>query len=333
MLIINDYTLSLNKSCYSLFIVFKRGQVQNSSYKVSSTFHKLFILVAYTIAIAPNKQMERRDLMKKKLNRVLSCLVIGGLLLASGSAVLAASDTETQSAAPAVRASGPRGAGMEDNLKEVLDSLVSSSSITQEQADQLLALQAEKQAQMKSQWEEIKNLTPEERKSTNTEKPINRAGIFSDAVEQGIITEAEQETICNALAANDTATQSAASAVRAPGPRGAGMEDNLKEVLASLVSSSSITQEQADQLLALQAERQAQMKSQWEKIKDLTPEERKSMNSEKPTNRSSIFSDAVEQGIITEAERETICNALAEARQEQPRQNCRKGSPNSSVKG
>ena len=261
--------------------------------------------------------MERRDLMKKKLNRVLSCLVIGGLLLASGSAVLAASDTETQSAAPAVRASGPRGAGMEDNLKEVLDSLVSSSSITQEQADQLLALQAEKQAQMKSQWEEIKNLTPEERKSTNTEKPINRAGISSDAVEQGIITEAEQETICNALAANDTATQSAASAVRAPGPRGAGMEDNLKEVLASLVSSSSITQEQADQLLALQAERQAQMKSQWEKIKDLTPEERKSMNSEKPTNRSSIFSDAVEQGIITEAERETICNALAEARQEQ----------------
>ena len=144
--------------------------------------------------------MERRDLMKKKLNRVLSCLVIGGLLLASGSAVLAASDTETQSAAPAVRASGPRGAGMEDNLKEVLDSLVSSSSITQEQADQLLALQAERQAQMKSQWEKIKDLTPEERKSMNSEKPTNRSSIFSDAVEQGIITEAERETICNALA-------------------------------------------------------------------------------------------------------------------------------------
>jgi polyhydroxyalkanoate synthesis regulator phasin len=293
MLIINDYTLSLNKSCYSLFIVFKRGQVQNSSYKVSSTFHKLFILVAYTIAIAPNKQMERRDLMKKKLNRVLSCLVIGGLLLASGSAVLAASDTETQSAAPAVRASGPRGAGMEDNLKEVLDSLVSSSSITQEQADQLLALQAEKQAQMKSQWEEIKNLTPEERKSTNTEKPINRAGIFSDAVEQGIITEAERETICNALAE----------------ARQEQRQAELQERFAELVSQGIISQEQADTIIVQIQKAAAVQQAELEKVKDMSAEERQQYLQSKG-EKANLLDDLIADGTLTQAQADDVAKLM-----------------------
>ena len=237
--------------------------------------------------------MERRDLMKKKLNRVLSCLVIGGLLLASGSAVLAASDTETQSAAPAVRASGPRGAGMEDNLKEVLDSLVSSSSITQEQADQLLALQAERQAQMKSQWEKIKDLTPEERKSMDSEKPTNRSSIFSDAVEQGIITEAERETICNALAE----------------ARQEQRQAELQERFAELVSQGIISQEQADTIIVQIQKAAAVQQAELEKVKDMSAEERQQYLQSKG-EKANLLDDLIADGTLTQAQADDVAKLM-----------------------
>ncbi|MEN6326668.1 MAG: hypothetical protein ABFD18_10760 [Syntrophomonas sp.] len=291
---------------------------------------------------------------KKIFKRLFSGVLIGGLLLTSGGLVIADDQTTDQSSSkPAIQVHQFPGKGGEPMMQELsedtLDALVSAGTITQEQADKLQALveasvaeqkaraekfanltEEERQAlrdEQKAKAEEFKNLSEEERQALKDEKKSDRADVLSQAVTDGIITEAEADAIKNSI--QEIAAQERLAAEQ--------------KQLDTLVAAGTITQEQADKLLALvktnfeeqkakaeefknmtEEERQAlldEQKTKAEEFKNLSDEERQALKDQQKDKKGDLFSQAVDEGIITQTECDTIQQSMQEKAQEERQQN------------
>ncbi|MCR4430956.1 MAG: hypothetical protein NUV45_08070 [Tepidanaerobacteraceae bacterium] len=259
--------------------------------------------------------------MNQKLKAILGSVLIGGMLLTAGGAVLA--DTSTSDAsgnlktaigAPGKmmrgRMGGPMGmgifgpmdrgdkTGIKGNMEDVAKSLVEQGIITQETADKMTAYMEEKAAERKAEMDKMKDMTEEERKAYLEEKKASRTegkkDFLTEMVQAGILTQEQADAIKAYL-------EEQAQAKR---------QEQQKERLDNLVSQGLITQEQEQKIMEYYKAQEEERKAEMEKIKSMTEEERKAYFEEKKSSNSSAKPDhmqeLVEAGILTQDEADAI---------------------------
>ncbi len=272
--------------------------------------------------------MEKTRIFK----RLFSGVLIGGLLLSSGGLVIADDQTADQISSKAAiqgpQFPGKGGGPMVQELSEdTLDALVNAGTISQEQADKIQALVEANVAEQKAKAEEFKNMTEEERQALKDEQKSERVDLLSQAVTDGIITQSEADAIKNSIQEIQTQERLAAQ----------------QKQLDTLVAAGTITQEQADKLLALvktnieeqkakaeefknmtEEERQAlleEQKAKAEEFKNLSEEERQTLKDQQKEKKADLFSQAVDEAIITQAECDTIHQNIQEKAKQERQQN------------
>ncbi|MCX7772614.1 MAG: hypothetical protein N2376_05815, partial [Clostridia bacterium] len=147
----------------------------------------------------------------KKLNKLVSGLIIGGIILSTGTVAMAAGTKTTgqhnaangrTAIAGKMLKGGDKGAfgkGFADrDISTDLKALVSAGTITQGEADKIQALATQQAAARQAEMDKIKAMTDAERKAyfdaskTQAQKP---ADIYTQAVTNGIITQAKADAI------------------------------------------------------------------------------------------------------------------------------------------
>jgi len=245
--------------------------------------------------------MGNKDTMK----RFIGGLMIGGLLLGGGGFALAATTDTGVSSNSIATMGGPRMPGMigmnSEQLQSILDSLVSAGTITQAQADQIIAKEnqwaAERQnmkGQMKNKIENLKNMTPAERKANRDQNKPERVDIFTQLINDGTITQAQADSI-------RTAFQDKMAAER---------QEKFKTALNGLVEKNVINSEQStailNKLTAIRSGRQAQM----EATKDMTKEQRQAYFEANKPEKINPLAELVTAGTITQAQADQIAQVL-----------------------
>jgi hypothetical protein len=237
-----------------------------------------------------------------KLNKILSTLVIGGVILSTSVAALA-TETNTSAdtnngknrplAAGKMMRGGDRHKGfsdkgiMKNNIEDNLKALVSSGVITQDEADKLLALSNQEAATRQAEMDKVKNMTETERKAyfeaNKNQSREKKEDIFAKAVTNGIITQEKADAAESKLHETRTAER----------------EANLNEGLSGLVTAGTISQEQSDKILAyvntLKANKQAK-----------GTEQTAGQKSEKKSPLSALVDD----GTLTQAQLDEVSKVL-----------------------
>lgn len=252
---------------------------------------------------------------------MLSGLLVGGLLLTSGAIALAGdntNDSSTQSRPGfGQKMPGGRETGMsKDVLENVLNAQVDSGTLTQKEADALLAFMEEQNEQRQQQKQEQKSLTAEERKTLRDENQFEKTNLFAQAVELEIITQDQADAIQEAMR-----TQMQEN-------RQASFEKKLDE----LVADNTINQEQAEAILeqmeniateqhsnmekrkdlteAKRQEMMEQRKAEMEKIKNMTEAERQEYMQQNRPELPNPFQELVDNGTLTQEQAQAVQKAL-----------------------
>lgn len=231
----------------------------------------------------------------KKLNKIVTVLVIGGTLISSSAVAMASTSTaasgnslnnRTAIAGKGFKSGTGQGSiySSESNLKV----LVTAGILTQAEADKILELSKTQDAARQAEMDKVKNMTAEERKtyfeSLKGQTTQSKNDIFTLAVSKGIITQAKAD----------------AAKAKFQETRDTERTTKLTEGLKELVTAGTITQEQADKVLAyintLEASKPA---------KDTTSTEDKSSTSSK-----NLLSALVDNGTLTQAQLDAVTKAL-----------------------
>lgn len=86
--------------------------------------------------------------------------------------------------------------------------------------------------------------------------------------------------------------------------------NSVKEKLDSLVKSSVISQQQEENIINFMKEKEAARKAEMDKVKGMTEEERKAYFSEKSKTKTSLISDIVSKGIVSQQQADEISKVL-----------------------
>ena len=253
------------------------------------------------------------------LRGILSCFVIGGLLLSSAS--LALGDNSANKQAPAcksVHGAMHPGFMKPEIMNDVLKQLKSDQVLTQEQVDKLLTLMQENKEKkpipdkklIADEKEKLKTMTPEERHQYMKEKKIpgvpkdmkfNRdktrnhsPNPFGEAVSSGIITQAQADAIQQAIG-EQMAKQ---------------RQEQLQARLEVLVKQGSITSEQANAVIKEYASFQKERQTEMVKIKGMSPEEHREFMKDKKASRINPLKSLIEAGTLTQQQADQIMKTL-----------------------
>jgi hypothetical protein len=255
--------------------------------------------------------MERKEMMKK----LLGGLLIGGLVLGGGGLALAGSNdasTSGQSSSTApihgTRMPGIGKMNLEIN-QSILDSLVSAETLSQAQADTILAQAKQQETDRQAQMATMKSMTKAERETYCQANKPKKVDLLAQLVTDGTITPAQVDAI-------QTATQAKMQEQRQTG---------LDNALSGLEGKAVITSDQAtaikDQLTKLETTRQAQMQAsqdmtkaerqaQMENMKSMTAAQRQAyMQANKP-ELANPFAELVTAGTLTPAQADQVSQAL-----------------------
>jgi len=234
---------------------------------------------------------------KQRFNRWLAAALVGVFLLATGGLALAGDFTGAQTSPIAACPNGimvmkADPAARSAALQTVLGKLVADKTITQEQADKLVSYLKTRLDQRKAQREQMKNLTPEQRQALRKESPV-KVGFLDQAVADKVITREQAQAIRDALREQKQQSREAA----------------LQARMAELVKQGTINQNQADAAwAALQAHWQ-QQKAEFEKIKNLSAEERINYMKSKSAQDKHPLQELINNGTLTQEQAEQICPA------------------------
>lgn len=247
---------------------------------------------------------------KKKINKAIATLVIGGMLFGTSFISVAAKDTTSNSAVTKTRSTAAHFNHGEfnigDQLKTKLDALVTKGTITQVQETNVLAYFKAEATSRQAQFEKIKAMTPAQRQALrkdNTNKPQNA---FSELVKAGTITQVQADAIKGSFPSSNKGFRNPKAGVGRLGMMGM----NIKPQLDKLVTSNTITQDQETKIVAYFQNQINVMKTQMDKFKTMTQAERQSLIKDKATQMSSPFADMVKAGTITQAQADAIKASL-----------------------
>jgi hypothetical protein len=232
--------------------------------------------------------------------KVISTLVIAGVILTTGAVAFAAETTAgTESKGSRTVAEGKINKGgrkdkglfgkgiMKNNIEENLKVLVSSGIITQGESDKLLALSTKESEARQAEMDKVKNMTEAERKAyfeAKKEDSVEKKGdILTLAVSEGILTQAKADSAKAKLQETRSAEKKA----------------KLSEGLSSLVSSGTITKEQSDKILEYVSTIEASKPAKGTE----TPATEK-------TERKNPLSALVDNGTLTQAQLDAVSKVL-----------------------
>lgn len=247
--------------------------------------------------------MGNKDTMK----RFIGGLMIGALLLGGGGLALAATtdDSASVSSNSTSTIGGPRMPGMlgmnSEQLQSILGSLVSANTITQEQADQIMAKQkqliADRQTmreQMKNIIGNMKNMTQAERQAARDQTKPERVDIFTQLVNDGTITQAQVDSIRAAF-------QDKMAAER---------QEQLGTALNGLVDKNVINSEQSAAILKKLTEIHTERQAQMEATKDMTKEQRQAYFGANRPGKENPLAELVTSGTLTQAQADQVAQSI-----------------------
>jgi len=235
-----------------------------------------------------------RTRMPKK---VISGLAIGCLLLSLGGLVLAKDakpevDGKQESALQTCR---PNHADMEQRFSTNLTALVEKGTITQEQADKILSFFREKGAQHRADRENLKNTKPAERPDKFQQPPKDRPDMAKELSSVAGLSEEQTNAVLEALR---------------PPHMEQKMIQHMADKLSQLVDQSSITQEQSNKILAFFKEKQVQRKADFEKTRNMNPDERKAYFEQNRNTRPDLAAELTAAADLSAEQAKVVAEAL-----------------------
>ncbi len=241
------------------------------------------------------------------MKKIVGVVAIGVLVLALGSGVLADSFqmSKARQNERAMNGEFKRGMGAErengkDKIEKLVNELVEEGNLSEDKGDSILSFIEDKKAEMEAHMEEMKDMTPEERREfiekNREERP--QGGIIEEMVDEGIITEEDGDLIRDKNEENMRELK----------------QTQINNSLSPLVEEGIISQDVIDRFIELDEERHEERKAKFGKMRDMTKEERRDFLKENRGNRVSIIDQMVEEGTITEDQADAIRESLPRPR-------------------
>lgn len=171
-----------------------------------------------------------------------------------------------------------------------LQIFVDEKIITQEQAKKIEDFLEKRRAEKKAELDKLKKLNKEEREDYLKEHYKTRPDIFGDLVSSKIITQDQADKIKESISRR--------------------IDDKLQDVLKNEVSKGTIKQEQLDKINQFIMRKKDEKRQQREKLKSLPEAERKAYWEANKGNRTDFLTELVEEGIITEQQKEALSKSL-----------------------
>lgn len=187
-----------------------------------------------------------------------------------------------------------------DSLKEKLDSLVKSGTITQAQEDKIISYMKQKSNERKAEMEKVKSMTKEQRKEYFKQKKANgRSDMFKDLVEQNIITQQQADTIKKLVFEKNKIQKHEFN------------KEKFKVQLDNQVKAGIITQDEENKIIAYMTKKAEERKAEMEKIKNMTKEEKKVYFEKKKSEiRCDFYKELVDQGILSQEKADALRKAM-----------------------
>lgn len=238
------------------------------------------------------------------MTKLLTGALIVSVALSAGGYALA-SNTKTTTKAQSSYADvkhpgkGPGCGFSKDQLKTKLDAFVKSGTITQDQENKIIAYMEKMESERKAEMDKVKNMTEEQRKTYfEQDKDKLKADPFKGLVDQKIINKAQADTIKKSMPQNHR-----------HGKRFSSQE--MKTFLASQVKAGAITQSEADKINSYINKKQAERKTEMDKVKSMTETERKAyFEQKKATPKSNFFDDLVKEGILSQTKADALKKSM-----------------------
>ncbi len=195
--------------------------------------------------------------------------------------------------------------------KDQLDSLLKQGLITQEQEDKIVEYKKSEDAARKSEMDNIKDMTEEERAEYFDGKKETKSGGRPDAMsglaEAGILTQDEADNISKYLEQQAQEKMEQEQQAR---------QKEQQQRLDNLVSAGTITQDQSDAIQSYMDEQQKARQDEMEKIKDMTEDERQAYMQDKKDDKDkehtsiSPLQGLVDNGTLTQDQAKAAAESL-----------------------
>lgn len=240
----------------------------------------------------------------KFITKLLTGALIGSIALSAGGYAFA-SNTKTTAKTQSKYVDfkhpghGQRKGFSKEDLKTKLDTFVKSGTITQDQEDKIISYMEKKDTERKAEMDKIKNMTEEQRKAYfEQNKPTEKTDLFTDLVNQNIITQAQADTIKKSM------------------PEGMHRDgknkiifrnQEMKTFLTSQVKAGTITQDEADKITTYLSKKAEERKAEMSKVKAMTEAERRAyFDLKKASPKTDFFTDLVNQGILSQTKADNL---------------------------
>ncbi|HWQ43252.1 MAG TPA: hypothetical protein VN456_14620 [Desulfosporosinus sp.] len=196
---------------------------------------------------------------------------------------------------------GPLAGPMENDseqMQTMLAAFVTDGTLTQTNADNITAFMSTQATERKAEQAKVALMTEAERqayhdqKATTTTQP--KLDRFSEMITSGIITQEQADTMTAKIEAQRLATRQA----------------EQKTQLDALVANNTITAAQVDQILAYEVTEDAARKTEMDKVKAMTTDERAAYLETSQGTPKDPLAALVDAGILTQDQADAVTKVM-----------------------
>lgn len=240
----------------------------------------------------------------KTRKKIISAVIAGGVVLSLGGVAFAQTAGNSTGAAKAgqradrtvlskVVKAPMNGEG------EAFKSFVEDGTISQEQADEIKEFMKSRMEEKKTELDKIKDKIKEAKEAFLKQQPKDKEDKLNELVTAGIISQEQVNKIMEKMPQGDRKMMMKGGNFEAP-------VEKITASLSTLVEKGTINQETADKIKDFIAKKQEERKADFEKMKDMTKEERQALISKLPKEKTDLCNKMVTAGIITPEQADAI---------------------------
>lgn len=240
----------------------------------------------------------------KTRKKIISAVIAGGVVLSLGGVAFAQTAGNSTGAAKAGQRAGRtvlskvvKAPMNEDG--EAFKSFVEDGTISQEQADKIKEFMKSKMEEKKTKLDKIKDKIKEAKEAFLKQQLKDKEDKLNELVTAGIISQEQANKIMEKMPQGDRKMIMKGGNFEAP-------VEKITASLSTLVEKGTINQETADKIKDFIAKKQEERKAEFEKMKDMTKEERQALISKLPKEKTDLCNEMVTAGIITSEQADAI---------------------------